>query len=664
MTNELATLHLERSRLSTPARTDFDFWRERLEPVLALRKGMFTALRAVAKTSGVPYKTVERKYLRAKKQGLIALVDRRLAGPAFWNTSRRVCLSNADKELVKLYCGRNQRSSASAVKALRRDWRMGRVATDTPVDPLTGFPRGWSPENLARYAPTKYELKAVRIGRSAAAAHRPLVYTTRKDLWVGSHLMVDDMWHNFEVNTFDEHQAGRPLELFSHDLFSARKIRWGIRIRTRRDDGTHNQLTEAMTRYILAWTLFADGYSPRGTVIVAEHGTAAVRERIERLLFEVSNGLITVARSGMTGAAAHAGQYAGVARGNYRFKASLESSNNLVQNVFAALPGQTGKDRAHQPEEHPALMRHNADLLAARKYLSPEQAALLEFPILESTQFHSVAHELYAAIENDPSHDLEGWIDCGHIVNELLLGGQWIDQRALLGDATQSEVALALIQSGQLQTRPRKMSRREVWDLGAGALLRIPGHAVVGILGDDLAAPRKVRSNMFEFEDREVGHGLHRYETLAFTPNGEALRLKDGETYETFVNPFAADTLFVRRANGAYIGECRRIDKPCRGDVDAVHRACGAAAKVEAALLAPIRVRHLADAREKTARHERNIAVLGGKALTMPERMQVIADKERVTTAADFLPETEDPVATNDGAFKETDLIASASDFL
>jgi hypothetical protein len=113
---------------------------------------------------------------------------------------------------------------------------------------------------------------------------------------------------------------------------------------------------------------------------------------------------------------------------------------------------------------------------------------------------------------------------------------------------------------------------------------------------------------------------------VAKTPHGEELRLADRETYETFVNPFAPETLFVRRGNGAYIGECRRIAKPCRGDVEAVHRACGAAAKAEAELLAPIRVRHLQDAREKTARHARNAAVLGGRALTIDER----ASRDRI----------------------------------
>jgi hypothetical protein len=60
----------------------------------------------------------------------------------------------------------------------------------------------------------------------------------------------------------------------------------------------------------------------------------------------------------------------------------------------------------------------------------------------------------------------------------------------------------------------------------------------------------------------------------------------------------------VRRADGSYIGECRRITKPCRSDVEAVQRRCGEVAAREAELLAPIRVRHLEEGREKARRQD------------------------------------------------------------
>src|SRR5581483_1258346 len=400
LTTPASALHSAVQQLPAAARHDFEFWRARIEPLLVAgpaRTGICARLQAISLATGTPFKTVLRKYYAAKRGGIFALVDKRLAGPRWWKRTERKSVSDSDKALVRLYCERNQRSSRSAVKQLRRHFTQGRVTTETPINPETGFPYGWSIDNLLRFAPTKFELKATRIGRSAAKSHRPLVYTTRKGLWVGSHYMLDDMWHDFFINSFAEKQAGRPLELFSHDLFSARKVRWGIRVRTMREDGKHNQLSERMTRMVLAATLYLDGYSKKGTVICAEHGTAAVREAVERALHDMSNGLVTVARSGMEGATAHGGQYPGISRGNFRFKASLESSNNLVHNVFAALPGQTGKDRQHQPEELPALLKNNENLLAARDQLTEERRSLLQFPILELNQFMLVAQEFYRA---------------------------------------------------------------------------------------------------------------------------------------------------------------------------------------------------------------------------------------------------------------------------
>ena len=211
--------------------------------------------------------------------------------------------------------------------------------------------------------------------------------------------------------------------------------------------------------------------------------------------------------------------------------------------------------------------------------------------------------------------------------------------------------------------------------------MKITGEGVCAILGDDLAVPRRVQNNRFEFTDAEVGPGLHRFDSIAFNFYGEALQLRDTEIYETFVNPFAPDTLFVRRADGSYIGECRRMDKPCRGDAEAVQRACGEAARREKELLLPMRNRHIAEAREKARRHNHNADVLSGKPITMADRMQAIADKERVTSineflsedggrsssdaAEDFTQESEVPVVSSDEDSEDQPRpIASASDFL
>ena len=625
--------------LPAPCRADLQFWHARLAPLLAERKGREARLRAIAAQTETPYSTVRRKFYEGLlPHGEIGLIDRRLAGSRWWKQSAETCvLPLADQALVKLYCERNDRSSRSAIKQLRADWRRRLVKTAQLVDPMTGYPRGWSIGNLSRYVPDRYELLASRKGTAPASSERRLVYTTRAGLYVGSHYMFDDMWHDFFVNSFAEKQAGRPLELFSHDLFSARKMRWGVRVRTRKDDGTWHGLAEHMTRYILAATLHLDGYSPRGTVLVAEHGTAAIREEIERELRAHSGGLITVERSGMQGAAAHAGQYEGVRRGNPRMKASLESSNNLTHNVFGHLPGATGLSRADRPEQLPALLTENTRWLRLYDRLSPASQTLVQFAILELNQFMGVARELYGQIESDPDHDLEGWVEAGNVVQELLLGGQWVPQQMLLqGTAAEQELALALIGQGAVQTRPRRMTRREVWDRGAGELVKLSGAGVVAVLGEDLARPNAeaVRRGMIEFEDAEVGPGIHRYEGVVFDPWGRRERLTEGERYRVFANPFAPERLFVCDARLAYLGEAKRIADPCRANIEAVHRTMGHVAHEAVERLAGVRQRHAGEAAEMEERTALNTALETGAPVTEDDHDEAAAQRRTARAEA------------------------------
>jgi hypothetical protein len=332
---------------------------------------------------------------------------------------------------------------------------------------------------------------------------------------------------------------------------------------------------------------------------------------MERAIFDLSGGLVTVRRSGFTGAAAHAGQYAGIRRGNPRHKASLESSNNLVHNVLASIPGQTGYSLSTRPEGLHTLLDHNTQLLAASQQMPPTTAALLSYDLLTTEQLMDVLSYYYSYLENETDHDLEGWEECGHIVQELELTGRWITQADLLAlPPAQHAMAIALLEAGHVRTRPRKMSRREVWTSQANSLVKIPAFGVCEILGDDLSAERTVRNGMFEFEDPEVGPGVHRYPAFVETLEGNTMELRSGEKFQAFVNPFAPETLFVRDARGRYIGHADRAQRPCRGDYEAVKRAFGAAAKTEAALLAPLRERHAAEVKEREQRARQNIELM------------------------------------------------------
>lgn len=569
------------AELPLRVRQEFSFWRSHLEPILSLDRGVQRAIDELAQRTHHSEGTVRKKFYAVKKAGWSALIDRRYVGPDVWNRKgpQNTNLSAADKELVKTYCERYQRSNASAIKALRRDWLKGLVTTATALDPKTGFPFGWSERNLANYVPTKYELKNARIGRSAAASERQLVYTTRANLWVGSHYLFDDMWHDHFVNHLDQRKSGRPLEFHALDLFSANKFAWGMRVRTERADGTMDGLKEADMRFLLAHVLGNFGYSAQGTTLVVEHGTAAIREDLERFLFEETGGLITVARSGMTGAAAAAHQYAGRSKGNFRFKAALESLGNLIHNEMAALPGQTGKDTDHRPEQLDGLLKSNDALLKAIAYLPPERIEMLRWPLLSIQQFQVIASEIYTRINDRTDHDLEGW-DMQY-VPDLRSGGM------------------------------RRKSPAEVFRPGARQLTRLRPQAVASILLQDMGEERSVRRGMIETRDGEISGDALRY---------DARLLNDGERYQTILNPYAPDALWAFDAKGRFVAACPRITSVDRGDIAAVQEACGRAAKAEAEALQPFRARHLKEAREKASNARHNASVVSGAPVTGEER--------------------------------------------
>ncbi len=554
-------------------------WADDLAPIAEIRSGIGAALAQVAAQRGVPAKTVRKKYDAFRAHGLAGLINRRSA-PQLWETEKEIGLSEGDQELVKQWCEVYQRKCETALRGLLRAWREQRIGeeqqqrglavpeTATPLNPLTGYPRGWSLRNLMRYAPSEYELKAARIGRTAAAAHRPLVYTTRAHLYPGQYFLFDDMWHDHEVVDLDQRRRGRPLEFHALDLSSACKIAWGNRTRVLRADGTHEGLKGGDFRFLLASIFSHTGYHRDGTTCVVELGTAAVPETIQRLLYDATGGLIRFNTGGMTGAAAHAGQYPGRGKGNFKFKAALESAGNLIHNEMAYLAGQTGMDRQHAPEEQHGRQRHTDALLCAFSQLPAGSLDCLQWDYCTIVQFRRLCEQVYAQINGRTEHDLEGWDE------------RWVPST---------------------NGRMRRMSPREVWLPGRRALVPLDVATTALLVGHELGKERTTRSGMIELHDGELSGDVLRFDATA---------LPDREKFLTVLNPFDAGRLFCFDARGAFVAALERINKPCRSDVEAVQREMGRAAKQEAALLAPLRQRHLAEAREKTARHTHNAGVL------------------------------------------------------
>lgn len=556
-------------------------------------------------------------------------------------------------EFWRSLCERNQRKCKPAHRALVAAWRSGAAipgyeGTDQPRHEI---PAGWDYSNLMRYRPTKFELATMRQGTAFAKAHAPQVFSTRVGLWPGSHYMFDDVWHDNKV--MFRGKPVRAVEIGALDVFSGMRVSWGTKPRFEREDGTMDSVNEALMRFMLAGLLWQHGYDPeRGTVLMAEHGSAAIRETIEKTLFDRSGGKIRVSRSGITGAhQSVAGMFKGKGGGNFRFKAALESSHNLIHNELAMLPGQTGMDVARRPEELSGMLKYSDDLMKAAALLPPQRRALLQFPLHDYfSHFLPLLGDVYDVINRrgeDPDrfdHDLEGWEALGHTVVEYRLSAaaqQWIGPGEFLKLPEPERQALARFAQAapEMYARTRKLSPREVWTANRQRLRPVPAFVISEILGEDLGREVRTGNGYFEFSDADISAEPLLFEARVTDEQGRQCELRDREKYLVFCNPFAADQLFVHDARLGHIGVAQRVKRVSRLDPKALAEAAKRAAERTNDLLVDVRKRHTAMTRERTEMLNHNADVIEGRTMTPTERA-TLDESDRLKKAYDTLLET------------------------
>lgn len=572
------------------------------------------------------------------------VMDKAKAGPRYWSTDQPSSLPFAFLEFWRGKAGANQRKCRPAWRGIIRQWEQWRAGdrraaipgydSCPPADPATGRPRGWEYSNLMRHRPTRFELLAQRQGRSAAADARPLVFTTRVGLAVGQYYLFDDFWHDFKVVKLGQRRAQRLLQFHALDLFSGCNFARGYKpIIEDEMTGAMERLKEAEMIFLLAHVLATFGYREQGTVLVVEHGTAAIRSDIEAKLADLTAGAVRVERSGMEGVAAFAGAYAGRSKGNYRFKAALESIGNLIHNETAdtlLIPGQTGSNsRLNAPEELHGRDRHTDLLLRAIAAMPPERAALLRMPFLEFTQAVWVCNEIHDRINARIDHALEGWQAAGLVTSEWRMASDqpWLPISRLLSMPAEQRTALEHYVSTQSDlTRARKLSPTEVFGAGRRALVKLPSHKVATLLYEcgsqsgRTILERPVKSRLIEFEDADLAPDKLRYLAEARIPGRPPEPLPEDEKYAIVVNPLNLDEIHLFDARGGYVGACQRWASISRADTDAIHRQCGQAARIERELLEPVARRGAATTRQRIQDARHNAAVLGGKPVTQAEK--------------------------------------------
>ncbi len=542
----------------------------------------------------------------------------------------------AYRELIRRYRNGDQ---IPGVGSWRNVWidKSGTRPPDTcPMNPP--LPDGWTERNLMRYKPTKFELTAARIGRSAAAQFRPLVFTTRVGMAPGQVFVFDDVWHDNKVNWLGVNKtAMRPLEFSCIDLFSGCQVAWGAQPMTEDDaTGKRETLRETEMRFLLCHVLCNLGFHPDGCQLHVEHGTAAIRDDLAAMLSTWSDGAISVQRGGIQGAAAHDGVFIGRPKGNSRFKAALESHHNLKHNELAALPGQVGRDRDHSPEELHGRDKYNTALIRAMAQLPAHRAQMLQLPFLEFNQWKQLVGEVYDRINGRIDHDLEGWEEAGLTLPEYRLGleAPWMPMTKLLSMPADHRGAVERLIDQPGMVRVRKLSPAEVWHLGRGNLKRLDPHYVPLILGERNAKMLRVQDDhTITFQDKRIGPGMHRFLAQVQTERGELIPLQPGASFAVYATPFDPSAVFVATEDNSFLGIARRLQTVCKTDTEAIHRQIGKAMHFEKQLLDPMRARHAEKAAAKQQMHEHNARVLAGEPVSQEElfRAERIADASPAT---------------------------------
>jgi hypothetical protein len=604
-------------------RTEVNLWHRALLDIS--RPGVGKSLAAIAAQFGTSPETARRKYDALHHHGWRGLINRsRLPQRTPTRTEEFL---EWWRDLYSMY----QRNAKAAYREFCRRYLAREHIPGLSPDLNRGsIPTGYGYHNLMRFKPTRFEVAAMRRGLACAISeHGPKIFTTRADLWYGSHYMIDDLWHdNFVV--FGK-QIVRVLELDLLDVFSGALVNFGCKPRFQREDGTFDNLKEKYARLLVAKVLWSEGYSPRGTEIVAEHGTAAVNERVAAILHNATGGLVTVRRSGIVGQEQAIIGWSGEGRGNFRFKAPLESLRNLKHNELAnqtQIHAQTGKDVEHRPEHTHGQLRECSEWLKIITVLAqdnPARAAQIQLNLLDyHAHFLPILITVYDAINRRTWHTLEGWHAAGNIVtgyrtapalgtsdpSDQVNHSELTDQQFRALPAPAQEVLKLAAQSDPRYLYTRKLSPHQVRARDRGSLTTLPSPIIAELLGPDFARELKVDGAYFApFQDAEIAPEPLLYESAITAPDGTRQQLPE-DTFQVTVNPFDPSAIFVSDARGICLGAAPRAARVDRSDDEALKRAFGHRNQRLAEMKRPLLKRHAELVREQNRRLDNNLAVL------------------------------------------------------
>ncbi len=593
--------------------------------------GKVAAMKAAAARIGFSFGKMKRIYYDFQKHGDVAFLDLRREGPP--------PASNPWVVALKGYAEGDTNTTVGGYNRMMAEWRSGAVSLpagigkwqdvfrrEFPCSPVPErCPDGWTPRgasypNLSRALrndpDSVFALKANRLGMRAAHAHVLPVLTTRRGLPVGAVYQFDDVWHNIDI-MLPTGKTAQPMEFAGYDVASGYKCASCIKPRFTSEDGTRINLKEQQFRFLFGFTLCVTGFHKRGLTAVTENGTAAIREGVEKQIKLIPGfgDLIKITRSGILSEQVHAGLFLGGGGGNFRFKALVEASHNIIHNATASLPGSRGRDAAHMQESRNALVAYEEKTAAELdRWGGPGFSARMFSGLLSFDEYVSAFRNAESAVMDNPDHRLEGWD--GREVAEYRLGpdAPWQDAESLMDMAPAQAAAIAAFVGAHPEHRRRRfMTRREVWARGQADLIRVPLFEMPAFLAPGDARECTVREDgTFAFRDAlYYGRDEVVYRAQARDFSGAVRRFAPGTRLTLKWNPLCPEQVWILdRDSGNTLGMAPLHERAPVYDQEAVKRAMGAQAHDLARKVLPIRGRHQREAEDRAARIALNAQLL------------------------------------------------------
>jgi len=511
----------------------------------------------------------------------------------------------------------------AAHRSIKREWDRGIIPPGFEGTPWTpDMPAGTSYTNLMKsieYRPTKLMVKVARNGVRSADAFLPSVFTTRVGLAFGSRFVFDDMWHDHKVLVPGQTGLRRLLEFHCVEMLSGCQVARGMKPEILNDrSGKFERLKEKELLFLLAHVLGNLGYNSECCWLMMEHGTASISERVSKILHDASGGALEVKRGTIGDGALAPGLYGGASRGNFKFKAGLESLGNLVHNEMSdrrLMPAQTGSNsRTDAVDDLHGRDKSSAALIAAAATLPPELREMLRMPATPLWQGIEIADRIQEEMNRRHDHELEGWDALGFrsALYRLHPDQPWQPQTQIaeMPPALRAPLESALETDHRL-TKSERMSPRQVFDARRSQLTKLPAHVIPMLVGMDHAVERKIgHDGEFHFSDMEVGPGDHHYEGLCYATDGAPCRLPAGSKFATFVSMIDRQKMHLCDAKGAYVGWVNRRLVPTHGEAHGMARAYGQTMKTTNELLGPSIRAGRAQMRRDAEQAEHNAAVM------------------------------------------------------